>query len=107
MREISIAEAHAATAYGGIEKTMKALTDKCECQFFFRLVREYVGSYDVCQRTKYLQRGPIGYVTSLHVLVGPWSDITMDFLKLSLIFTKCSVLVPNIPIDEDHIVCIS
>ena len=31
----------------------------------------------------------------------------MDFLKLSPVFTKCSVLHPNIPVDEDHIVCIS
>ena len=31
----------------------------------------------------------------------------MDFLKLLLVFTKCSVLYPNIPIGEDHIVCIS
>ena len=51
--EIAIAEAHAATAHGGIEKTMKALTDKFECQSFSLLVREYVGSCDICQRTKY------------------------------------------------------
>ena len=51
--EIAIAEAHTATAHVGIEKRMKALTDKLECQFFSRLVRGYVGSYDICQRTKY------------------------------------------------------
>ena len=31
----------------------------------------------------------------------------MDFLKLSPVFTKCSVLYPNIPVGEDHRVCIS
>ena len=31
----------------------------------------------------------------------------MDFLKLTPVFTKCSVLDPNIPVGEDHIVCIS
>ena len=31
----------------------------------------------------------------------------MDFLKLSPVFTKCSVLYANIPVDKDHIVCIS
>ena len=29
--EIAIAESHAATAHSGLEKTMKALTDKFEC----------------------------------------------------------------------------
>ena len=48
--EIAIAEAHAATADGGIEKTMKALTDKFECQSCSHLVREYVASCDICQR---------------------------------------------------------
>ena len=105
--EIAIAEAHAATAYDGIQKTMQALIDKFEYQPFSRLVREYVASSDICQRTKYLQKGPIGYVTPLHVPVRPWSNITMNFLKLLLVFTKCSVLYPNIPVGEDHIVCIS
>ena len=31
----------------------------------------------------------------------------MDFLKLSPVFSKCSVLFLNIPLEEDHIVCIS
>ena len=31
----------------------------------------------------------------------------MDFLKLSPVCTKCSVLYPNIPEGEDHIICIS
>ena len=104
--EIAIAENQAATAHGGIEKTMKAPTDKFDCQSFSCLVREYVGSCDICQRTKYSQRGPIGYVTPLHVPVRLWSDITIDFLKLLLVFTKCSFLYPNIPVGKDHIVCI-
>ena len=31
----------------------------------------------------------------------------MDFPKLSPVFTKCSLLYSNIPVGEDHIVCIS
>ena len=104
--EIAIAKAHAVTVHGGNEKTMKALTDKFECESFSRLVKEYVGSCNICQMTKYLQRGPIGYVTPLHMPVRPWRDITMDFLQISPLFTKCSVLYPNIPVGEDHIVCI-
>ena len=69
--EIAIAEAHVATAHSGIEKTMKALTDKFECQSFSCLIREYVGSCDICQRTKYFERRPIGYVMTLHVPIRP------------------------------------
>ena len=105
--EIAIAEAHAATAYGGIQKIMNALTDKFEYQSFSRLVRKYVKSCDICQSTKYVQKGPIGYVAPLHVPIRPCSDITMDFLKVSLVFTKCSVLYPNMPVGKNHIVCIS
>ena len=69
--EIAIGEAYAATTHGGIEKTMIPLTDKFECQSFYCLVKEYVGSCDIFQRTKYLQSGLIGYVTLLHVPVKP------------------------------------
>ena len=51
--EIAIAEAHTATPHSGMEKTMKALTDEFECQSFSQLVKEYVESCDICQRTKY------------------------------------------------------
>ena len=67
--EIAIAEAHAVTAHVGIEKTMKVLSDKFEYQSFSCLIKEHVGSCDICQRTKYSQKGPIGYVTALHVPV--------------------------------------
>ena len=105
--EITIAEAYAATAHGRIEKTIKALTDKFDCQFFSLLVREYVGTCNICKRTKYSQREPIGYVIPLHMPVRLWSNLTMDFLKLLPIFTKCSLVYPNIPAGEDHMVCIA
>ena len=31
----------------------------------------------------------------------------IDFLRLSVVFTKCSVLYPNIPVGVDYIICIS
>ena len=31
----------------------------------------------------------------------------MDLVKLLAVFAKCSVLHPNIPVAEDHIICIS
>ena len=55
---------------------------------------------------KYLQGGPSGYTTPLNVPVRQASNMTIYVLKLSSAFTKCYVLYPNIPIDEDHIVCI-
>ena len=39
--------------------------------------------------------------------VRPLSDITVDFLKFSLVFTQCFILYLNIPVGEDYIVCIS
>ena len=49
----------------------------------------------------------MGYVTLLYVPVRSYSNIIIDFVKLSPVFTKCSVFYPNIPVGEYHIVCIS
>ena len=70
-------------------------------------LRNMSGSCEICLRTKYLQKGPIGYVTPLHVSVRPCSDITIDLLQLSLVFTKWSLLYSNIPVGKARIVCIS
>ena len=51
--EIAISEAYAATGDGTIKKTIKPVTDKCECQSFSCLVREYLRICNICQRTKY------------------------------------------------------
>ena len=100
---IAIVTIHAATAYSGIKKTMKALTDKFESQSFSSVMREYVWRCNSCYWMKYLQTGTIRYLTPSHVSVRPWSDITMDCLKLSLIFTKCSLFQPNIAAGKNHI----
>ena len=105
--EIEIAEGHAGTANSGIEKTMKTATNKFECLSFSQLVKQYVESCNICQRTKYLQKRPSRYITPLQLPVRPWSDRTMDFLNVLPVFTKPSLLYPNIPAGEDHIVCIS
>jgi len=31
----------------------------------------------------------------------------MDFLKMSPVFTYCSTLYPNIPLEDDHMICFS
>jgi len=85
--EDAIKEAHGATAHGGVEKRLKWLTDKFICQPFSRLVKEYVASCDTCQRTKYSNKLPLGQVTMLHVPARAWTDITMDFLKMSPVLT--------------------
>ena len=69
--ELLLQEAHEATAHGGIEKTMKYLTDRYMHQEFSRLVKEYVTSCDTCQRTKYPYTSPLGLVTPLHVPTAP------------------------------------
>ena len=80
--EIAFTEPHAASAHKGIDKSIQALTDKFEYQSFSQVVKESVGSWNICERTKDLKRGPIGYVIPLHVLVRQESDIIMYFLKL-------------------------
>jgi len=105
--EDAIKEAHDATAHGAVEKTLKWLTDKFICQPFSRLVKEYVVSCDTCQRTKYSNKPPLGQITMLHVPARPWTDITMDFLKMSPVFTYCSTIYPNIPWEDDHMICFS
>jgi len=103
--EDAIKEAHDATAHGGVEKTLKWLTDKFICQPFSRLVKKYVASCDTSQRTKYSNKPPLGQVTILYVPARAWTDITMDFLKMSPVFTYCSTLYPNIPLEDDHMIC--
>jgi len=34
-------------------------------------------------------------------------DITMDFLKMSAVFTYCSTLYTNIPLEDDYMICFS
>jgi len=105
--QIAIQEAQDATAHGGFETTMKALTDKFMYQSFSTLVKDFVSSCDACQRTKYSNKPPVGLMTPLDVPIRPMSDLSMNFLKLAPVFIKCSVLYPNIPFDEDQIFCIS
>jgi len=103
--EAAINEAHDALAHGEVEKRLKWLTDKFICQLFSRLVKEYVASYDTCQRTNYSNKPPLGQVTMLHVPARAWIDITMDFLKMSPVFTYSSTVYSNIPLEVDHMIC--
>jgi len=43
----------------------------------------------------------------LHVPARAWTDITMDFLKMSPVFTYCATLYPNNPLEDDHMICFS
>jgi len=103
----AIKEAHDAMAHEGVEKTWKRFTDKLICQPFSRLVKEYVASCDTCQRTNYSNKPPLGQVIMLLVPARSWKDITMDFLKMSPVFTYCSTLYPNIPLEDHHMICFS
>jgi len=105
--EDAIKEAHDAMAHGRGEKTLKLLTDEFICQLFSSLVKEYVASCFTCQRTKYSNKPPLGQVTMSHVHARAWTDITLDFLKISPVFTYYSTLYPNIPLEDDHMICFS
>jgi len=100
-------EAHDATAYGGVEKTLKWLPDMFICQPFSRLVKQCVASCDTCQWTKYSNKPPLEQVTMLHIPARACTDITMDFLKISPVSTYYSTLYPNIPLEDDHMICFS
>jgi len=43
----------------------------------------------------------------IHVPARAWTDITMDFLKMSPVFTYCSTLYPNIPLEDNNMICFS
>ena len=66
-----------------------------------------MSSCDTCQRVKQSNKAPLGLVTPLHIPVRPWTDILMDFLKLTAVFIKCSTMYLNIEIDNDHMVYMS
>ena len=84
-----IDKAHVATAHGRVEKTMQYLTDRYRSQSISALVQSFVASCDTCQRVMQSNKPPLGLVTGLHVPVRPWTDISMDFLKLTPVFIKC------------------
>jgi len=43
----------------------------------------------------------------LRVPVRAWMDITVDFLNMSPVFTYCSTLYLNIPLNDDHMIYFS
>ena len=103
----TIKEAHDAMLHARVEKKLKWLLDKYICQPFSRLIKEYVASSDTCQWTQYSNKPPLGHVIMLHVPARAWTDITMDFLKMSPVFTYCSSLYSNIPLKNNHLIYFS
>jgi len=102
-----IKEAHDATVHNEVVKTLKWLTDKYICLPFSRVVKEYVASCNTCQRTKYSNKPRLGQLTMLHVPARACMNSTMDYLKMSPVFTYCSTLYPNIPLEDNHMICFS
>ena len=41
----------------------------------------------------------------LHVPARAWKDIIMDFLKMPPVFTYCTTLYANIPLEDDNMIC--
>ena len=105
--EALIDAAHVATANGGVEKTMRYLTARYLSQALCALLQSFVASCDTCQRVKQSNKPPLGLVTPLRVPVRSWTDISMDFLKLTPLFIQCSSMDPKIEINNHHMLCIS
>jgi len=66
-----------------------------------------MASGDTCQWANFSNKPPLGQVTMLHVPARAWTDITMDYLKMSTVFNYCSTLYSNILLEDDHMICFS
>ena len=105
--ECLIDEAYVATAHGGVEIPMQYLTHRYQSQSSSALVQSIQVRHDTCYRVKESNNAPQGVVTPLHVPVRPCTEISMDVLKLTSVFIKCSTIYSNIELDNDHILGIS
>ena len=63
-----------------VKKTHDLLGRKFFWQGMWKDIQKYVGSCDICQRTKASRHCPYGSLASLPVPDGPWQEIMMDFI---------------------------
>ena len=101
-----INNAHVMTAHGRVEKTTQYLTHRYQSHSLSALVQSFVASCDTCHRVKQFNKPPLEFVTPLHVLVRPCTDLWIDVLNLTPVFIKCSTMYANREIDNDHMLCI-
>jgi hypothetical protein len=78
----------------GFNKTMKMLSQDFWWSQMWKLVKEFIQSYDTCERGKVPQHQPYGLLHLLPVPKGPWLSLSMDFITdISLANGKDSIFV--------------
>jgi hypothetical protein len=82
VKESLLNEAHdvPTTGHLGVDKTLEKLQRYYYWPKMVKLVRRYLESCDVCQRTKPLSQPPAGLLQPLPVPRGRWVDLSMDFI---------------------------
>lgn len=86
---------------------MQCLSNKYQLQALPALVKLFVASCNTCQAVKQQNKPPLGLVIPLHVPVRSWTDISIDFLKVTPVFIKYSTMYPNMEIDKYYLLCIA
>jgi hypothetical protein len=64
----------------GFNKTMELMFRNYWWPQFWKYVKEFVGSYDVCAQAKNSRHRPHGLFQPLPIHASPWSLISMDFI---------------------------
>ena len=68
------------SSHFGAAKTTELLQRHYYWDSLLSDVKEYVRTCDTCQRTKTRRHRPYGELASLPLPLGPWQEITMDFI---------------------------
>ena len=64
----------------GVDKTLELMSRKYYWSSMKADVKEYVDTCDICQRVKVKRHCPYGELDILLQPIGPWKEITMDFI---------------------------
>jgi hypothetical protein len=89
-------ECHDNTLAGhfGMAQTHKLVSRNYWWPKMNKLLREYVKSYDTCDRSKAPRHRPFGLLQPLPIPSWPWGSIAMDFITdLPIVRAKNSILV--------------
>lgn len=82
LRETLIAEHHDLPLAGhfGRDKTLSALQRRFWWPDMKKLIRDYIASCPICQKTKASNQLPSGLLQPLEIPARPWQSISMDFI---------------------------
>ena len=66
--------------YFGVDKTFELISRKYFWKSIKADIKEYMDSYDICQRVKVKRYRPYGKLYTLLIPSGPWKEITINFI---------------------------